>query len=523
MRIAFGGWEKKGMWLGIVLVVIFILTAGIRILQITEYRFPFTFDQARDMLDVRAIVVGYDVRWIGPTTSINGLFLGPFYYYFYALPFWLGAGDPAWLMYWQLGIYQLTGLFMWWRLGRYDGILGFTAASWFLLMPLGFKVTRYIWTAHAMVMAMAWWAVVLFEAGQKKTLRWWCWAGLVSGIPLQLEAAMGVSVAVASVVYVIWVERKVKSVFVFLVGLGVTGVPQLLFELKHGWMMTRTLLAGLGGTSEILGKTLPWDERLQERWDLGMQVVLDSSHLYPSVLGCLLLVLGLVVLFRVLKYPREHIVGKWMGMCGWSLVVVAGSLLVFPYGLKEWYVYGATVLVGCLVAGLVTYAMRSYWWGIFVIVMLMVGFVVVEQQKYFDSLEEVNIGNPSVAANQMEAIDWIYQQAGSDAFRVFVYVPGIYDFPYQYLFWWYGKKQYGFHPAEVTYQPGVTEYVQDGARYWDAQQSGFDDTDPVFLIIEPTENMEFYYAWVDRFNKEYCVQNSVTFSWGTKVEKRYRC
>ena len=64
-------------------------------MPVLNYNFPFTMDQSRDMLDIRQIVVSLHPTLIGPTTSINGVFLGPFYYYFNVIPYFLSGGDPA--------------------------------------------------------------------------------------------------------------------------------------------------------------------------------------------------------------------------------------------------------------------------------------------------------------------------------------------------------------------------------------------------------------------------------------------
>ena len=55
-------------------------------------------------------------------------------------------------------------------------------------------------------------------------------------------------------------------------------------------------------------------------------------------------------------------------------------------------------------------------------------------------------GGPTTYKNEITAIDWIYQDAGGEPFGVFVYTPPVYDYAYQYLFWWRGGKRYGYLP-----------------------------------------------------------------------------
>ena len=68
--------------LAVTLLLIIIFSGIIRYLQVRNYNSPFTYDQARDMLDLRVIAGFHSIQVPGPTTSITGLNLGPFYYYF---------------------------------------------------------------------------------------------------------------------------------------------------------------------------------------------------------------------------------------------------------------------------------------------------------------------------------------------------------------------------------------------------------------------------------------------------------
>ena len=84
---------KKKFLVVLFLVVLFI-SGFIRCLQVRNFNSPFTYDQARDMLDLRVIAGFYDFQLSGPTTSITGLNLGPYYYYFNLPVVWIGQGNP---------------------------------------------------------------------------------------------------------------------------------------------------------------------------------------------------------------------------------------------------------------------------------------------------------------------------------------------------------------------------------------------------------------------------------------------
>src|SRR5260370_13131384 len=78
------------------LIIIGLLSLGLFYHILITYggNFIFHIDSARDMLDVREMVVLHHLRLIGPTAGIEGLFTGPGWYYFLAVPFILTGGNP---------------------------------------------------------------------------------------------------------------------------------------------------------------------------------------------------------------------------------------------------------------------------------------------------------------------------------------------------------------------------------------------------------------------------------------------
>jgi len=65
----------------------------------------------------------------------------------------------------------------------------------------------------------------------------------------------------------------------------------------------------------------------------------------------------------------------------------------------------------------------------------------------------------------------VYQQADGQGFNLYSYIPSVYDYPNQHVFWWYGTKKYGYQPADVSYLPNQPEYIKDNALSLD-QRNG---------------------------------------------------
>jgi hypothetical protein len=123
--------------------------------------------------------------------------------------------------------------------------------------------------------------------------------------------------------------------------------------------------------------------------------------------------------------------------------------------------------------------------------------------------------------NEIETIDWVYQKAQGKGFKAYNYIPSVYDFPYQYLYWWHGTKEYGYQPDVVTYLDNVPEYIKDNDKFFNAKKKAEEGI--IFLIYEQDENQQRLDAWLGNFTK-YCTIEKKVFSWGTTTaESRKPC
>lgn len=77
----------------LLLLLIFLVSFAIRAYKIPEYLF-FGFEQGRDALIIEKIYKFQDFVLVGPSTSIGGLFHGPWYYYLLAVPYGITSGNP---------------------------------------------------------------------------------------------------------------------------------------------------------------------------------------------------------------------------------------------------------------------------------------------------------------------------------------------------------------------------------------------------------------------------------------------
>jgi hypothetical protein len=128
--------------------------------------------------------------------------------------------------------------------------------------------------------------------------------------------------------------------------------------------------------------------------------------------------------------------------------------------------------------------------------------------------------NPSLLSNQLKAIDWIYKKSENLGFRAYNYTDTFYDYPYQYLFWWYGLRQYGYLPDEYANYPLSPKelYVPGNTHYLEPKRSGEKTS---FLIIQADTNGESNKDWLEKFRGYFNLTDSTQIG-NLKIEKYTR-
>lgn len=502
----------------LIFILIFIATFWVRLTAVSGNNFPFTTDQGRDLIDMREMVVNLKPRLIGPTTSINGVYLGPFWYYFNLPAFLVSGGDPASLLAWQIVSYQIVGFLIYWLVSKSDEKLGFFASIFYLIMPVGFNTSRYFWNANAMPIFTALFLLIGWLVRQKATLRRTFLLGLVAGLSFQIEAAFGVLFFPFSFLYLLVITRKIKVHLAHLVGFGITLLPQAFFELRHQFPMVNVFVSEISGRSNLLGEKLTLSERVADRITAFSRALQESSHLPTQYLFPLFFVSIAIALFLLPKKKTARPVSDFF-FTNLAFVISAFVFyLIFRQPLKVWYLLGlSTPLVFIYVSGLRVFPKVA---SIVLIVSLFYTFTA--QKEYLSVSQAMGTANKSSLKNELLVLDWVYQKAQGKGFKVYSYLPSVYDYPYQYLFWWYGKTKYGYLPSDAAYLPNQPEYIAARQKYLTPTRE-LPESEPTFLIIEEErDNPQFQQAWLGNFAK-LCQVDETVFSFGTIVRKLEKC
>ncbi len=503
--------KGKEKILTIIFSIILIISGVIRFLQTKDYNTAFTYDQSRDMLDIRALGEFKDLTVLGPTTSINGLRLGPFYYYANLPAYWIGNGNPQALVNWNILLFLFSGGFVFWYFRKRNITLGFLVGGLFLMAPQMFNLTRYFWNANMATYLSIYFFVALWNFLEKKDNKSIFWLGLTAAVMTQFEAAFGI-VCLGFSVLIIILNKKITSWKSFFGGVVPWFIPQILLEVKNKFQMSKLLIGIFTGGNNVLGDKMSFVEVITSHIKV-IRGFFEGQFIAPYGLGLVVLILAIVLILINKKYRK-------IGIYFLSFLIFAFVfyMTIYHHELKVWYLESLRIWY-CFVFGIGLVNIKKFKKYIALIVGILlirnIWLTTVDQWSFTN--QQIS-DDPKNLNNLIKNIDWVYQKMNNDGFDAYNYVPEIYDYPNQYLYWWYGTKKYGYMPNKVSYSlTEVPEYIRTQKKFYEKTKES--KNKKIALIYE---RKDLYIGWLNQFEK-YCTVDKWQTDWRTTVEIREKC
>ena len=424
---------------------------------------PFSFDHGRDSLAVLHFIKTLNPVFLGPWTSIPGLFFGPGWYYLLAPAYFLVQGNPvagAWIMFF-VGL--LAIVFAYKYLGIYEAIILATAPLWTQLAT---------GASNSFPMAFVGLMLVIALKRQWNPL----WLGLILGLGFHFSSAL----AILWLLVIPWLIKP-KHWLKLALGIFITFIPQLLFELKHNFSQTQAVINYFtAGESQHLntGKIAIVTQSVIH--ELNLAILPDIPWL--SVIGLLAVGAGILLWPKIRLLILIPLIGFWF----------------LHY--NPWYAYGLAPLAVVIVGKILRRLPQQIAWVY--CLLLLIG--------------SASRKNPDLATYKaflpakLTAMNYIYDQAGGQPFASYHYLPEIYDFAYQYLYIWQAFRGRPL-PTEFSYQPGAPTYINEKAGLLAMLPPVTKQPELIFLIIEKPDNIWHYpfESWLKQINFSEVVDKKI--------------
>lgn len=465
----------------IILITVLVMGLFLRVYRTPDF-LGFWYDQGRDAKVVWDLWQNQKFFLIGPTTGIEGIFLGPFYYYLLTPFYVLGNGDPV-IPAIGLSIMCMVGVYLMYKIGSefFSVSTGILAAFIYSLSFQFMSYNRWLSNPTPLVLFSTLLIFLLFKILNPKTKSVvWVISGIVLGLCLQLEAASA-TFFIPSILVLFFIYRKssrlsLPKIFNFLLGLGLTLLPQILFDFRHDHILLLGFKNFLINTQsfkpEVTGSFL---ERIQSYWNYFTNKLFTSTLMAFS--GTVVMWLSILLFKLNINKPKLSILLLW-----WVTPLI---LLLFYHGnngyVWDYYftgVYPAFILtISYMLILLWNYSQK----GKLIVAFLLLAFTIqnsIAHRHFFSAALPAYIS----LSPMIQAVDWVFEDSVGHKFNTDIYVPPIISHSYDYLFLWRGNKIHHRLP-EASLQPRLYTIIEPDGEHpqlrglWVLRQNGFSAID----------------------------------------------
>ncbi len=469
--------------------LIILIALTLRLLPILGNNFYFTMDQANDALHVREILVGRHLPLLGPETSIFGLYAGPLWYYFIAIGFLLFQGHPFGGVFMLILLNVLLTAIIIRRVSREISPLAGLAIGAILQTSWAFyDLSRYAFNPFPnfflIVVGIFWLTDFLRGNGGKYIL-----AAIPFGLFFHTDLAPAIP---ANIFYVglglisLWrrrlpLRRFLAAVLVLLFFL----TPHILSEFTTNFSQTHTLVKELQNPEGIFNNFQL--RHISNRFSI---IISRSLYRQQPEIGVLGFVLVLILFFRKIHTHKVNPFVKHFIILSLSLFFLSWIFFTTNLGWRDWHTAFLSPLI--FLGFLLALTEIPTLLGAILITVSIYSHLAIFISRYQQNFRPTS--DASLLVNETAAIDWVYQKSASAGFSSYAYLPSVFDYPYQYLFWWHGLSKYGYLPCEYSSFPGdPLTYLPDSRSYRVPTRTCPGNLR--FLIIEPDKNTTNFNQW----------------------------
>lgn len=434
--------------------VLFLLTAYL----MYKGAFAFWFDPARDLgLGLENLkklsLIGH------PSGGLAGVFYGPYYIWFISALELINK-DPRWVWFAFATLPYFTlfplGLFLFKKYSDTTTLLAF-----WLLFILSFSYPSQVWNPHPTpifyLFALYFATRTVFT--KKPSLLYALATGLFTGLIANFHMSFGSAIILSffivfatDIILALMaktenktdlIKGKVIGFIAYGIGVFVTYIPFLLFEMRHGFNQIKIIVNAfvLGitkGVSINIGHGYSKPEIIHYFFVQGEKLLRIPSML---ILPLLVLSLG-YIMYKSKKAKKSGLSGDEISLLALIGINAVAVLFVFLTTKNPVYDYFFTsVEMFFLIVALVVTKKIPVLKYLIIALTFYVFFMRINSE--FKSAG--NKGGSPDYASKRDTVDLIYKDAKKQQFTVYIFDPAIYTYDFDYIIGMY-KDKYGYEP-----------------------------------------------------------------------------
>jgi hypothetical protein len=484
-----------------ILVVIMIWGIFLRAPEVISRNYLFGHDHGRDYLAAYNIVVNHKMTLIGAeagsgVAGINGIFHGPGYFYLIALAYSIFQGNPIGAQLFMLFFGIAALVVAAWMGQKMFGKTGSVLFLFFIAVsPLIVSQSRFIWSSHPITVFILLALYFVYKIPDKPKI----YAPLsvfIAGFTYNSQLGVSVPLTVSILLALIFVYRvrDMKTYLYSCIALILAFSPMILFEARHGFMAVHSAIqyvSGGAGVGVPIFSNARLSSHMWDYWNNFFNTFTYEFGFFPLYFQKIVLYCTFPFVIFGLSYVTDEKQKRFVRF----LLLMIGMTCIAYLLLNNvvWDYYLTHLRIGYILlyvaAGVSLYRHLSksriskigICVGAVFVTVISSGSIFRQYVSYTRDIHDFGVYDK--ISGKRFVIDTIYADAGGSPFSVFVFMPSVYTWPYDYLFKTYGKQKYGYEPgnekkgtAYLIVEPDLSEpwrqkgwletVVQGGDTVW---------------------------------------------------------
>lgn len=333
--------SSSKLLVGLLLILIVSLFLLTRSAEHISRNFVFILDQGRDYVFVRDMILNLKPTLIGSEigggyAGFQGIFQGPFHFYFLSIFFVLFKGDPyGGIVY--VGIFAaLTVLagFIFAKKVFNSNLLGLVMALLITISPPLISQAKFLWNPHSVTVFIIL-AFLFIYLSQSKNIRNVFLAGFFSSFTYNFEIATTVPLLLSLVIFQILIVRIRKSKEYLSLGFGIIAgmLPFFLFEIRHGFNAFNGFFKYISRVNTDTGGGYSLINNHLDSFVYNFSDTFPHQTILPSIL---IVILFAVVLFAFFLKEKRIEIRKFIIFLG---ILLVSTILVLSFLRNHIFMY----------------------------------------------------------------------------------------------------------------------------------------------------------------------------------------
>ncbi|MFH1827266.1 MAG: glycosyltransferase family 39 protein [bacterium] len=456
--------KKTLLFLFILLTIIFCY---FRLKPIYFQTIPYTFDQGRDFLKAQEIIRDKNLMFIGPTTGVQGIFHGAWWYYFLAIPYVLFSGNPlGFVLFIFLSAFIQYFLFYLFIKKEFD------SKSSLLFASLIAGSSYFIGTSYFAINSIMTFPFILlfffslYKFLGKKENKYLLLIFLSLGFIFEFEVAFGIFI-IPSFLISILILRKFKdffpnfksSLYAF-IGLLIPIVPRIMFEIKNNFPELKIILAFIINPKIYDSKTLT--ERIYDRFLLFYNYyasLFPDKNIFLALIAILILIVGLIMGYRKFSKIKKNFLKITLSTFGLLFILSLFYKDNFWSNYYEGLPYFYALFLSIGAYGFQKNKFKQKYFNFIPIFFISIIIIV----SLFNLIKDIKTIKPEEITGmrvQTTVVSKLYKHVGSKDLCVRIYTPPVIPYTYTYLFDYFSRKNGLKYPFD-NFKEGKCYFIME--------------------------------------------------------------